>query len=89
MVLLAKFAITQAFPQETERPAISDEQLETTLQDKRYLMRQLKCALGEAPCDPVGRRLKSKFFYKLFGLRQNNYHTPIIIFGYLTFCGGN
>nr|AIX97116.1 chemosensory protein 8 [Rhyzopertha dominica] len=44
---------------ETPRPEISDEALDSTLNDKRYLLRQLKCALGEAPCDPVGRRLKS------------------------------
>lgn len=38
---------------------VSDEALEKALSDKRYLMRQLKCALGEVPCDPVGKRLKS------------------------------
>uniref|UniRef100_A0A6P7G107 Odorant-binding protein A10 n=1 Tax=Diabrotica virgifera virgifera TaxID=50390 RepID=A0A6P7G107_DIAVI len=43
----------------TERPAISDETLDATLNDKRYLLRQLKCAIGEASCDSVGRRLKS------------------------------
>lgn len=46
----------------TTRKPISDDAIETTLNDKRYLLRQLKCAVGEAPCDPVGRRLKSKFF---------------------------
>ncbi|XP_014484344.1 PREDICTED: ejaculatory bulb-specific protein 3-like [Dinoponera quadriceps] len=44
---------------QTGRSRISDEQLNMALSDKRYLTRQLKCALGEAPCDPVGRRLKS------------------------------
>ncbi|XP_056640777.1 ejaculatory bulb-specific protein 3-like isoform X1 [Diorhabda sublineata] len=43
----------------TQRPSISDEALEASLKDKRYLLRQLKCAIGEAPCDAVGRRLKS------------------------------
>lgn len=38
---------------------VSDEALDKALNDKRYLMRQLKCALGEVPCDPVGKRLKS------------------------------
>lgn len=38
---------------------VSDEALEKALSDKRYLMRQLKCALGEVACDPVGKRLKS------------------------------
>ncbi|XP_055696601.1 ejaculatory bulb-specific protein 3-like isoform X2 [Lutzomyia longipalpis] len=41
------------------RPPVSDEVIDKALQDKRYLMRQLKCAIGEAPCDPVGKRLKS------------------------------
>lgn len=45
--------------QQTGRSRVSDEQLNIALSDKRYLTRQLKCALGEAPCDPVGRRLKS------------------------------
>lgn len=43
------------------RSAVSDEALEAALKDKRYLARQLKCALGEGACDPVGRRLKSKY----------------------------
>ncbi|XP_071449801.1 putative odorant-binding protein A10 [Hetaerina americana] len=43
----------------TQRPPISDDALNMALRDRRYLMRQLKCALGEATCDPVGRRLKA------------------------------
>lgn len=66
LALFALVAITEAFPQATERPAISDEQLESTLKDKRYLLRQLKCALGEAACDPVGRRLKSEYCTTFF-----------------------
>lgn len=46
-------------PEDERRPKISDEALERALNDKRYLQRQLKCALGEASCDSVGRRLKS------------------------------
>nr|AYN71370.1 chemosensory protein 22 [Oedaleus infernalis] len=45
--------------QQQQRPRVSDQQLDRALADKRYLTRQLKCALGEAPCDPVGRRLKT------------------------------
>ncbi|XP_045465528.1 ejaculatory bulb-specific protein 3-like [Harmonia axyridis] len=41
------------------RPAVSDDAIDTTLNDKRYVGRLLKCALGEVPCDPTGRRLKS------------------------------
>ncbi|XP_076236382.1 chemosensory protein 2 isoform X2 [Calliopsis andreniformis] len=43
---------------EAGRSRVSDEQLNAALSDQRYLRRQLKCALGQAPCDPVGRRLK-------------------------------
>ena len=40
---------------------ISDGFLKQALSDSRYLRRQLKCVLGEIPCDLVGRRLKSMF----------------------------
>ncbi|XP_066603034.1 putative odorant-binding protein A10 [Prorops nasuta] len=43
----------------TGKSRVSDDQLKMALSDERYLLRQLKCALGEVPCDPVGRRLKS------------------------------
>lgn len=46
-------------PGPQNRPPVSDTALENALGDRRYLQRQLKCALGEAPCDPVGRRLKT------------------------------
>lgn len=46
---------------ETQRPPVSDTTLEDALNDKRFIQRQLKCALGEAPCDPIGKRLKSKW----------------------------
>ncbi|KAF7379580.1 hypothetical protein HZH66_014951 [Vespula vulgaris] len=45
--------------QQSGRSRVSEDQLNMALSDQRYLRRQLKCALGEAPCDPVGRRLKS------------------------------
>ncbi|XP_046831300.1 putative odorant-binding protein A10 [Vespa crabro] len=45
--------------QQSARSRVSEDQLNMALSDQRYLRRQLKCALGEAPCDPVGRRLKS------------------------------
>nr|UMT69263.1 chemosensory protein 11 [Ophraella communa] len=57
-VIVVKAAITEK-SSSTERPSISDEALEASLKDKRYLLRQLKCAIGEAACDSVGRRLKS------------------------------
>uniref|UniRef100_A0A182M363 Chemosensory protein 1 n=1 Tax=Anopheles culicifacies TaxID=139723 RepID=A0A182M363_9DIPT len=56
MVQLTSYALAEST---TARTQVSDEALEKALGDKRYLMRQLKCALGEVPCDPVGKRLKS------------------------------
>ncbi|EFN87902.1 Putative odorant-binding protein A10, partial [Harpegnathos saltator] len=57
--LLAAAMPAEPDVEQTGRSRVSDEQLNMALSDKRYLARQLKCALGEAPCDPVGRRLKS------------------------------
>ncbi|XP_073972946.1 putative odorant-binding protein A10 [Rhodnius prolixus] len=56
IVLMAMFCLSLAGE---GRSAVSDEALEAALKDKRYLARQLKCALGEGACDPVGRRLKT------------------------------
>lgn len=49
----------------TQRAPVSDTALDDALNDKRFIQRQLKCALGEAPCDPIGKRLKSMqcFYY--------------------------
>lgn len=47
------------------KSTISDANLDAALSDSRYLSRQIKCALGEAPCDPVGKRLKSE--WRIFG----------------------
>ncbi|XP_046966405.1 ejaculatory bulb-specific protein 3-like [Vanessa cardui] len=44
---------------QSQRPQVSDTALEDALNDKRFIQRQLKCALGEAPCDPIGKRLKT------------------------------
>ncbi|XP_019879877.1 uncharacterized protein LOC109607859 [Aethina tumida] len=55
----ASVTLAVSAPQTGQHEPISDEAIESTLNDRRYLQRQLKCALGEAPCDPVGRRLKS------------------------------
>ncbi|XP_045500949.1 uncharacterized protein LOC123698385 [Colias croceus] len=56
LVLCAVAAVCVA---ETQRPEVSDTALEDALNDKRFIQRQLKCALGEAPCDPIGKRLKT------------------------------
>lgn len=42
-----------------QRQQISDSALETALGDKRFIQRQLQCALGEGPCDVIGKRLKT------------------------------
>ncbi|CAD7082600.1 unnamed protein product [Hermetia illucens] len=58
-VFVICIAICYAQNKGSSSTGVSDSQLEEALSDKRYLMRQLKCAIGEAPCDPVGKRLKS------------------------------
>ncbi|XP_041761204.1 putative odorant-binding protein A10 isoform X1 [Anopheles merus] len=59
LVAVALSGSTCAAEATTARTQVSDEALDKALSDKRYLMRQLKCALGEVACDPVGKRLKS------------------------------
>ncbi|KAM3965635.1 chemosensory protein 16 [Aphomia sociella] len=44
---------------QNERPQVTDTALDDALNDKRFIQRQLKCALGEGPCDPIGKRLKT------------------------------
>ncbi|XP_049872161.1 putative odorant-binding protein A10 [Pectinophora gossypiella] len=40
-------------------PLMTDAQLEQTLADRSTMQRHLRCATGEGPCDPVGRRLRT------------------------------
>ncbi|XP_022910126.1 ejaculatory bulb-specific protein 3-like [Onthophagus taurus] len=58
-LLIINFVTTLGLPQNTSRTPISDDALEQALSNKKYLERQLKCAVGEVPCDAVGRKLKS------------------------------
>ena len=62
--------------QSVARTRVSDEQLQLALSDERYLKRQLKCALGEAACDPVGRRLKSTFAPQISNFRYSASKVP-------------
>ncbi|CAB3221716.1 unnamed protein product [Arctia plantaginis] len=39
-------------------PQMSDAQLEKTLADRNTMRRHIKCAMGEGPCDQVGKRLR-------------------------------
>ncbi|KAH9632965.1 hypothetical protein HF086_003007 [Spodoptera exigua] len=56
LVLCCVAAVSVA---QSQRPPVSDTALDDALQDKRFIQRQLKCALGEGPCDPIGKRLKT------------------------------
>lgn len=42
---------------------VTTAQIEAVLKNDRYLKRQLECALGRAPCDMVGKKLKGIFIY--------------------------
>lgn len=46
-------------------PEMTDAQLDQILADKNIMQRHLRCALSQGPCDPVGRRLRSKFEHLL------------------------
>nr|AKI84399.1 CSP16 [Holotrichia parallela] len=58
-IFLVSVIIAATFASPQNRQQVSEEAIDRALKDNRYLMRQLKCAVGEAPCDPVGKRLKS------------------------------
>ncbi|KAF5282109.1 hypothetical protein FQR65_LT14427 [Abscondita terminalis] len=61
IILIVTFALVlkTTLQDSPARPEISDESLNKALNDTRYLTRQIKCTLGEVPCDSVGKRLKS------------------------------
>ncbi|CAH0588099.1 unnamed protein product [Chrysodeixis includens] len=40
-------------------PQMTDAQLEQTLADRPTMQRHIKCALGDGPCDALGRRLRT------------------------------
>ncbi|XP_050441408.1 ejaculatory bulb-specific protein 3-like [Adelges cooleyi] len=42
----------------TPFPQVPNDVLESALKDRRFVERQLKCATGTGPCDPIGRKLK-------------------------------
>lgn len=44
--------------QDSSLPNVSDDLLIKALNDRRFVQRQLKCATGEGPCDPIGRKIK-------------------------------
>ncbi|XP_041980794.1 ejaculatory bulb-specific protein 3-like [Aricia agestis] len=57
--ILLLCALAAVYAEEDKRPEVSDGALDEALNDKRFILRQLKCALGEGPCDPIGKRLKT------------------------------
>lgn len=42
-------------------PNVSEDVLDKALGDRRFVQRQLKCATGEGPCDPIGRKIKGSY----------------------------
>lgn len=62
LVAMVVFALAaeEAEPAGLAPTSLSDQTLQAAIKDKRYLLRQIKCTLGEAPCDPVGRKLKGQ-----------------------------
>lgn len=44
-------------------PNVSEDVLEKALNDRRFVQRQLKCATGEGPCDPIGRKIKGSYYW--------------------------
>ncbi|XP_025414914.1 ejaculatory bulb-specific protein 3-like [Sipha flava] len=53
-------------------PNVSEDVLEKALNDRRFVQRQLKCATGEGPCDPIGRKIKA--------------HAPLVLRGMCVKC---
>ncbi|KOB71581.1 Chemosensory protein, partial [Operophtera brumata] len=58
-VLILSFTCAHLLSSTAGVPLMTDVQLEQTLADKSTMQRHLRCALGEGPCDPVGRRLRT------------------------------
>nr|ARO70306.1 Chemosensory protein 2 [Dendrolimus punctatus] len=58
-IVFACVVLAVCAAEQTQRPQVSDTALDDALSDKRFIQRQLKCALGEGPCDPIGKRLKT------------------------------
>jgi len=46
--------------QDSSLPNVSEDVLDKALNDRRFVLRQLKCATGEGPCDPIGRKIKGQ-----------------------------
>ncbi|XP_026815832.1 ejaculatory bulb-specific protein 3-like [Rhopalosiphum maidis] len=53
-------------------PNVSEDVLDKALSDRRFVQRQLKCATGEGPCDPIGRKIKA--------------HAPLVLRGMCVKC---
>ncbi|XP_015367246.1 PREDICTED: putative odorant-binding protein A10 [Diuraphis noxia] len=58
--------------QDSSLPNVSEDVLEKALSDRRFVLRQLKCATGEGPCDPIGRKIKA--------------HAPLVLRGMCVKC---
>jgi len=58
--------------QDMSIPNVSEDVLDKALGDRRFVQRQLKCATGEGPCDPIGRKIKA--------------HAPLVMRGMCVKC---
>ncbi|XP_025190210.1 ejaculatory bulb-specific protein 3-like [Melanaphis sacchari] len=63
---------TDMTQQDTSLPNVSEDVLDKALNDRRFVQRQLKCATGEGPCDPIGRKIKA--------------HAPLVLRGMCVKC---
>ncbi|VVC87429.1 unnamed protein product [Leptidea sinapis] len=59
MKVFAILTATLLFSIAASAPQMSDLQLERTLADRSSMQRHIRCALGEGPCDAVGKRLRT------------------------------
>lgn len=51
---------TDTIQLDSSLPNVSEDVLDKALNDRRFVQRQLKCATGEGPCDPIGRKIKGQ-----------------------------
>lgn len=63
---------TDTIQLDSSLPNVSEDVLDKALSDRRFVQRQLKCATGEGPCDPIGRKIKA--------------HAPLVLRGMCVKC---
>nr|QKK82654.1 chemosensory protein [Histia rhodope] len=58
-LILSMVIVVCTAQSQPQRQQVTDTALDEALTDKRFIERQLKCAISEGPCDAIGRRLKT------------------------------